>query len=370
MEKDHQNKKLLSAEEILRRHGKWIRKNDFDKLVAEKKVITQRQARNIIGKEYKDNKILRHVFSDRATIYGLGEFGPATNEKTSNSGTDSDAIKVSSDKAEPKENKPIITQDNYYCEKCGLFLLQRIPATFSSPNSPGLPREYPCPSCGFKNNLFKTYTERRNLAIKSEVAIKPDLSVAEVERVLKAIELTRHELRFFREPTIKEIATKINCTPQEATQILDELVNAHLVTWKDQSEKQAQQEAKDAIDLAGWLSWKEKRGENERLNAFFTNTLKDASEEVLERAQNILVNYPDLVSKVNNIEPNWHQVAPKRANGKGRSFPLYDDFPVLPEIEQKLKAKPVPLLEWSEETKKKWVQIFGRLPPEPIYFGS
>ena len=37
MEKDHQNKKLLSAEEILSRHHKWIRKCEFDKLVAEKK---------------------------------------------------------------------------------------------------------------------------------------------------------------------------------------------------------------------------------------------------------------------------------------------------------------------------------------------
>ena len=51
-------------------------------------------------------------------------------------------------------------------------------------------------------------------------------------------------------------------------------------------------------------------------------------------------NYPDLAPKVNHIEPNWHQVAPKRANGKGRSPPLYDDLLVPPpEIEQKLTSE-------------------------------
>ena len=75
MEKDHQNKKFLSAAEILREHRNWIRAFEFDKLVADKKKVTARQARNIIKREYKDQKILKHIFSDGRVIYGLTEFG-------------------------------------------------------------------------------------------------------------------------------------------------------------------------------------------------------------------------------------------------------------------------------------------------------
>jgi hypothetical protein len=368
MEKDHQNKKLLSAKEILRKHGKWIQKCDFDKLVAQKKGVGERQARNIIGKEFKDNKILRHIFFDGDTIYGLAEFGPPTYGETSNAGTDSHAVQVSSGKIEPQENKLIDTKDNYYCEKCSIILVQRSPTTFSSPTPPGLPDKFICPSCDFKNDLLKMYTERRNLALRHDVKLKPNLSDADVERVLKAIELTRHELRFFREPTINEIAIKINCTPQVARQILDELVKAYLIDWKEQSEKQALQEAKDAIDLAGWLSWKEKKEENDRLTAFFIRTLNESSEEVLRRSQNIRKNYPNLVPKVNNIEPKWHQVPPPRPSGKGLIRPNYDEPPMPSEIAQKLKTKPVPLLEWPLETTNEWKKIFGRLPPPQLLY--
>ena len=109
--------------------------------------------------------------------------------------------------SDQQKNKLIVSQDNYYCKKCGLSLIQRSPATFSSPNPPGIPREVNCPSCGFKTDLFKVYIERRNLTIK-EAALKLNISDREVESVLRAIELTRHELRFFREPTVKEIAAE------------------------------------------------------------------------------------------------------------------------------------------------------------------
>jgi len=219
-------------------------------LVAEKKGITEKQARNIIANEYKKKKLLRHVFSDRATIYGLSEFGPPTSETATNTSADSNVTLQGKPKNKDiKERQPIVTQDIYYCEKCGLRLLQRSPATFSSPYPPGFPHEYTCPSCGFKNDLFKAYSVKRNLAIKEETALKPNMSDAEVERVLQAIELTRHELRFFREPTIKELAAKLACNEANARFILYELIRVHLTDWEEQSEEQAQREAKDALDL-------------------------------------------------------------------------------------------------------------------------
>ncbi len=369
MEKDHQNKNLLSAEEILRRHHKWIRKFEFDRLVAEKKGITERQARNIITKEYKENKILRNIFSDGATIYGLAEFGPPVSEVNSNDCKDTNPKETFQRKDDETKIQNSNIAENYYCEKCGILLVQRS-ATYGRHAPTDLSHEHACPSCGFKNDLLKAHAEKYNLVMQDEQALKPKISEDEIKRALQAIELARHELRFFREPTLNQIAVKVGGSPEAVRLILNELIRAHLIDWKEQSEKQAQKEARDAIDLASWLSWKKKGEANGRLNGLFTSTLKDASEEVLERAQNILKNYPDLAPKVNHIEPNWRQVAPKRPNGKGLVCSIYDDaFVMPPEIAQKLQSKPVPLLEWPEETKEKWREIFVCLPPMPIYFG-
>jgi rubrerythrin len=350
MEKDHQNRKLLSAEEILRRHGKWIRKYEFDKLVAEKKGITEKQARNIIANEYKKKKLLRHVFSDRATIYGLSEFGPPTSETATNTSADSNVTLQGKPKNKDiKERQPIVTQDNYYCEKCGLRLLQRSPATFSSPYPPGFPHEYTCPSCGFKNDLFKAYSVKRNLAIKEETALKPNMSDAEVERVLQAIELTRHELRLFREPTIKELAAKLACNEANARFILYELIRVHMTDWEEQSEEQAQREAKDALDFAGLLSWKEKNEPNTQLESYYKKAASQASPETSKRARCILVNYPNLVPKEWSVPDLPPKAESKRPRGKGLVAPKPDLYEAG--------------LWWPEETKTVWRRVFGNEPP-------
>ena len=66
----------ITVTAILRRHGKWITYNDFVKLVSKKRDVQERQAINIIKKAYRDREILKHIFSDRTTIYGIDEFGP------------------------------------------------------------------------------------------------------------------------------------------------------------------------------------------------------------------------------------------------------------------------------------------------------
>ena len=66
----------ITVTAILLRHRKWINCNDFIELVARKRVVKERQAYNIISKAYKNKKILKHIFPDGMTIYGLDEFGP------------------------------------------------------------------------------------------------------------------------------------------------------------------------------------------------------------------------------------------------------------------------------------------------------
>ena len=69
----------ISPDEILRKQGKWIESSKFVKIVADKRNVSLRQARNIIKNEKKE--ITKHVFSDRTVIYGLPEFGPPTLER-------------------------------------------------------------------------------------------------------------------------------------------------------------------------------------------------------------------------------------------------------------------------------------------------
>src|SRR4030067_2351801 len=64
----------ISPDEILRKHGKWVESSKFAEIIAEKREVSVRQARNIMKNE--STKIIKHVFSDRTVIYGLPEFGP------------------------------------------------------------------------------------------------------------------------------------------------------------------------------------------------------------------------------------------------------------------------------------------------------
>ena len=65
--------KITSPDEILKKSGKWINRDTFIKLVAEERHVGNRQAWNIINKE---SHAIKHVYTDRTTVYGLEEFGP------------------------------------------------------------------------------------------------------------------------------------------------------------------------------------------------------------------------------------------------------------------------------------------------------
>lgn len=139
---------------------------------------------------------------------------------------------------------------------------------------------------------------------------------AEFFKVKNADNELRREFRFFREPTFNEVALKSGCL--NAQRLRDYLV---LTYWRDDSEW-AERTAEQAINLAAWLRFKQNGELDPQLIALCKKAIDSASMDALARARLILKTYPELVPKINA--------------GK---------------------------LEWPEETKKKWIQVFGSEPP-------
>jgi hypothetical protein len=147
----------------------------------------------------------------------------------------------------------------------------------------------------------------------------------ELADVRKALEDLRHEYRFFREPTLNEVAVKSGCLDSEILRI-----GLSLAGWKSQPHKEAKRTAEEAINLAGWLWLKEKGELSPLLFTLYKMSIEAASMSVIGKAQAILKNYPDLVPKV---------------SGEA--------------------------LRWPDETKRKWMQLFGVRPPvPPIWIGG
>jgi hypothetical protein len=158
---------------------------------------------------------------------------------------------------------------------------------------------------------------KRRLELEAEKRIQQ--SRAEQIKVKKAVDKLRREFRFFREPTFNEVAlmTGIMNTQQLRTDLF-------FACWKDQSEVNIKRNAEYALNIAGWLSYKEKGDQNLLLMARCKKALDSASLDSLEHAQIILKHYPDLVPKVETTQ-----------------------------------------LRWPEETKAKWIQVFADEPPAP-----
>jgi hypothetical protein len=141
----------------------------------------------------------------------------------------------------------------------------------------------------------------------------------ELATVMKAVEELRREFRFFREPTRNEVALKSGCLHSNA---LD--TGLMFARCKPESWEGAKWVAEKALNLAGWLCFKESGELNPQLIALTKQAIDTSSMEIIARAQEILKNYPDLVPKVNVTE-----------------------------------------LKWPDETKTKWIQVFGYPPPAP-----
>ncbi|MBT0160422.1 hypothetical protein G4O51_10695 [Candidatus Bathyarchaeota archaeon A05DMB-2] len=141
---------------------------------------------------------------------------------------------------------------------------------------------------------------------------------AEFFKVKNAVTELRREFRFFREPTFNEVALKSGCL--NAQRLRNYLV---LTYWKDDSEG-AELTAKQAINLAAWLRFKQSSQLDPQLIALCKKAIDSATMDALVRARLILKTYPELVPTINS--------------GK---------------------------LEWPDETKNKWIQVFGSEPPAP-----
>ena len=229
-----------SPHEVLLKYGKWISSADFAKLVAETRNVSERQARALISKAYRDGLVSKHIFPDRTVIYGLTEFGPPTSEAKTAASTES----------------------------------------------------------------------------KANVKVE--------EAVGRALEDLRLELCFFREPTVKEVACRVGVKPAVAETVLYAL--APKSGWMEPDEY-AEKDARDVINLAGWLSLESKDGLTLELKMICQKEKDRARVGMLKRAQGILSRFPTLVPDVAET-----------------------------------------LISWPEETKVQWYQVFGTKAPSPFWW--
>lgn len=161
----------------------------------------------------------------------------------------------------------------------------------------------------------------------------PQSSKAERDRIIVAIEELRNELRFFREPKIVEVAERVSKTPDEVAPAIYALATE--TGWSEPDEN-TQIEAKDSINLAGWLNAEENHEISAELKPRSDEAKAQASKKTQQRAQNIRKYFPNLVPKIIEtylIWPDatravWYQIfkteppSPRLASsGKSFAFP-------------------------------------------------
>jgi hypothetical protein len=163
---------------------------------------------------------------------------------------------------------------------------------------------------------------KRQSEIEAENRI--EASRAELAEVKKAVDELRHEFRFLREPTFNEVALKTDI--MNAQQLRTDLL---LVGWKDESPEYAKLNAEHALNLAAWLSYKEKSDQNLSMTAMCKKAIDTANLSILKQAKIVLKHYADIVPRVEETQ-----------------------------------------LRWPEQTKAKWIQIFAEKPPAPQAWNS
>jgi hypothetical protein len=143
----------------------------------------------------------------------------------------------------------------------------------------------------------------------------------EAAAVKNALEELRHEFRFFREPTLNEVALKAGCFA-DSRYMKDYLF---LAGWKPPRLNDidyVKSLAEQTINLAAWLRFKPSGELNPQLIARSKKAIDTATTNDIGRAQEILKKYPEIVPEINETE-----------------------------------------LKWPDEAKKKWIEVFGCDPP-------
>lgn len=143
----------------------------------------------------------------------------------------------------------------------------------------------------------------------------------EAAAVKNALEELRQEFRFFREPTLNEVALKSGCFT-DSSYMKDYLF---LAGWKPSRLNDIdfiKSLAEQTINLAAWLRFKTSGELNPQLIARSKRAIDTASMSAFGRAQEILKKYPEIVPEINETE-----------------------------------------IKWPDEAKKKWIEVFGCEPP-------
>lgn len=146
------------------------------------------------------------------------------------------------------------------------------------------------------------------------------VEMAEMTKIKKAVDELRHEFWFLREPTFNEVALKSGILN---TRKLDTFLS--FSGWKDESKEYVKKNAEYALNLAAWLSYKEKGVRDLPLMALCKKEIDLAHLDIIKHGQIILKHNPNVVPKV---EPNQ--------------------------------------LNWPEATKAKWIQVFVDEPPASL----
>lgn len=143
----------------------------------------------------------------------------------------------------------------------------------------------------------------------------------EAAAVKVALEELRREFRFFREPTLNEVALKSGCFTGSAY-LKDYLF---LAGWKPPRINEidyVKSLAEQAINLAGLIRLKKRNNLSPKWVELANEAMNSAQISVIQTAEAILETYPELV--------------PKAAANK---------------------------LRWPAKTKSKWIEVFGQEPP-------
>jgi hypothetical protein len=171
-----------------------------------------------------------------------------------------------------------------------------------------------------KNNTAKniefTKPQARSKRLNKREIAAIKLRAAMIEKELNKL---RYEFSYFREPTFNEIALRSGCLNK-----LELETFLFSMGWKKESLAFAKKRTEQAINLAGWLNFKE-RDEYliSQLVTLANKAIEEASMKVLAKARIILRHYPNLIPYIKNS----------------------------------------PEVKWPDETKIKWIEVFGCEPP-------
>jgi len=129
---------------------------------------------------------------------------------------------------------------------------------------------------------------------------------------------------------------------------------------RSRRKREAEKEGENAINLAGWLKWLEKK----EIEKFQEVGEMAENEEV--REMNILQFRQVFRRKIEEINMMAEEEAKKASNDVlTRAKRILKNFPALTSNVKTTSTGAI-LIEWPEETKRAWFQVFGSEPPKGI----